>query len=170
MLVTDRPDFGRWVYFALLLSLSSGCCIGRFQRSPHRCSNTGCGSGDARQRRLPCRSGKGNICEPCFHLAPRPLLGSPSIASSEAVRSSASRWMTLLHTGTEDIAEERLWLVRQGRARSLHPVGGRQSGLDTLESTAVSLDGGGDAGVACFARRVMSGLRRFAPRPRTAAR
>jgi hypothetical protein len=46
----------------------------------------------------------------------------------------------------------------------------RVNRLDTLESTAASLDGGGDAGVACFAGRVMSGLRRFAPRPHTAAR
>jgi hypothetical protein len=30
MPVSDRPDFGRWVYFALLLSLSSGRCIGHF--------------------------------------------------------------------------------------------------------------------------------------------
>jgi hypothetical protein len=38
------------------------------------------------------------------------------------------------HTGTEDIAEERLWLVCQGRARSLQPIGGRQSGLEMLEA------------------------------------
>src|SRR5262249_12681333 len=31
MPVSDRPDFGRWVYFAFLLSLSSGCCIRHFQ-------------------------------------------------------------------------------------------------------------------------------------------
>ncbi len=30
MPVSDRPDFGRWLYFALLLSLSSGRCIGHF--------------------------------------------------------------------------------------------------------------------------------------------
>ena len=49
------------------------------------------------------------------------------------------------HTGTEDIAEERLWLVCQGRARPLQPIGGRQSGLEMLESIVASLDGGGDA-------------------------
>ena len=31
MPVSDRPDFWRWFYFALLLFLSSGLCIGRFR-------------------------------------------------------------------------------------------------------------------------------------------
>src|SRR5215831_13774554 len=31
MPVSGRPDFWRWVYFALLLFLSSGRCIGHFQ-------------------------------------------------------------------------------------------------------------------------------------------
>ena len=65
---------------------------------------------------------------------------------------------------TEDIAEERYgWFVRTER-------GLYTSGLEMLESIGASLDGGGDGGAACFAGRVMSGLRRFAPRPRTAVR
>ena len=31
MPVSDRPDFWRWFYFALLLFLSSGLCIERFR-------------------------------------------------------------------------------------------------------------------------------------------
>src|SRR6516165_7372007 len=31
MPVSGRPDFWRWFYFALLLFLSSGLCIGRFR-------------------------------------------------------------------------------------------------------------------------------------------